>query len=337
MKCCTGCFSDRKIVSMIKSRTRTRGRCDFCEATEQLLIEPSLLSDEFEGVIGAYLADKTGSSLKDSLMKDWRTFSSNEKWVDKLLLEIIGDRTVAECLYVPLREEETLNSQIWEELREDLQNKNRFFPEHKIDGGLQTAIEQLVVDPNQIQPSWFRARIEGQKGQFPVHEMGAPPARISSGGRANPVGIPYLYIGSSTDSVIAEVRPHPGHRLTIAEFQLKEGLRVVDLRDPVGKISPFSSYDSSTVRKMRGYVDFVNRLAEELAKPVIPANANIDYVPTQFICEYIKKWNFDGVLYASTIGQGLNLVLFNTGHATPVPQRICSREVKEIDVKSIEI
>jgi hypothetical protein len=61
---------------------------------------------------------------------------------------------------------------------------------------------------------------------------------------------------------------------------------------------------------------FLERLGEELMRPVLPQAAAIDYTPSQYLCEFIKKSKFDGVLYRSSVSDGINLALFEPGRAT---------------------
>lgn len=68
--------------------------------------------------------------------------------------------------------------------------------------------------------------------------MGAPPSRYANHGRANPTGIPYLYLGSMPDTAISEIRPHTGEIATVAEFEIPAVLIIVDLREPRKHVSP---------------------------------------------------------------------------------------------------
>jgi len=52
-------------------------------------------------------------------------------------------------------------------------------------------------------------------------------------------------------------------------------------------------------------------------RPVLPQAAAIDYTPSQYLCEFIKKRKYDGVLYRSSVSTGINLALFEPVRATP--------------------
>ena len=67
---------------------------------------------------------------------------------------------------------------------------------------------------------------------------------------------------------------------------------------------------------MRADVPFLERLGNELTRPVVPQSAAVDYVPSQYLCEFIKDCGFHGVMYRSSVGDGVNLALFYPDRAT---------------------
>jgi hypothetical protein len=158
--------------------------------------------------------------------------------------------------------------------------------------------------------AWYRARLQSGDSHYELQEMGAPPPQVASHGRANPAGIPYLYLGSTPETAVAEVRPHTGEKACVAEFSVQDGLKFVDLQNPRRVISPFDFSDEDLIGGLRGDVAFLQRLGDELTRPVVPQGAPYNYVPSQYVCEYIKKCGYAGVLYRSSVSDGMNLALF---------------------------
>jgi len=139
--------------------------------------------------------------------------------------------------------------------------------------------------------------------------MGKPPKNLVLNGRANPIGITYLYASSSIDTAISEVRGHKGEVVTVAEFQMKSNLRLADLREPKSTISPFElNEDLELIYKN---MPFLTLLGNELSKPIIPREANLEYLPSQYLCELLKDIGFHGIIYKSSISDGNNYVIFN--------------------------
>jgi hypothetical protein len=53
-------------------------------------------------------------------------------------------------------------------------------------------------------------------------------------------------------------------------------------------------------------------IAAEIAKPLRRSDSPLEYLPTQYIAEFIKSQGFDGVEYASSLKQGgCNLAIFD--------------------------
>jgi hypothetical protein len=200
----------------------------------------------------------------------------------------------------------------WETFRDELMHHNRYFPAKTIDlDRLGALLSSLLLDPDEVPTQWYRARLQTGDTVFAPAEMGAPPKRVASHGRANPAGIPYLYLGSDPVVAISEIRPHTGEQACVADFTTPGDQKLIDLRNPRKMVSPFLLEDAIDIGKMRNDLPFLERLGDELTRPVIPQAAAIDYIPSQYLCEFIKNCGYQGVIYRSSASpHGLNLALF---------------------------
>ena len=156
--------------------------------------------------------------------------------------------------------------------------------------------------------SYYRARIcEDGKG-FTKNDMGCPPPEKSSAGRANPSGIPYLYLSSIEDTALNEVKPFNMDIVSIGEFTSKKTLKIIDLAHE-HKIKPIKfGYE---IRDKRLQIELLKILSAELSKPINPRRANLDYIPLQYLCEFIKNKEYDGLTFKSSLGDGFNLLVYN--------------------------
>ena len=128
----------------------------------------------------------------------------------------------------------------WESLRAELMYGNRYFPTVGIDEDrLAVLVGSLSIDTDELPRQWYRARLLNQDQAYLASEMGAPPKKLASHGRANPAGIPYLYLGSTPNTAVSEIRPHTGEKACVAEFTTPPDLRVIDLCNPRKTVSPF--------------------------------------------------------------------------------------------------
>jgi RES domain-containing protein len=322
MNCCAECFGDRGLRrSIIPSRSTATGRCSYCETDGVFIIEPKELAEYFELLVSAYRPDATGKLLIHWFREDWALFQHPRMMDDSrakdLLSEILDDGEITRQTFVPASDPIADRLSEWENLRDELMYHNRYFPEKTIDlDRLEALLSPLTLDADELPTVWYRARIRPGDVPYTVDQMGAPPKRIASHGRANPAGIPYLYLGSAQDTAISEIRPHTGEIACVADFTTPTTLKLVDLRTPRKMVSPFVLADADDIGRMRNDLPFLERLGNELTRPVIPQSAAIDYTPSQYLCEFIKKCGYQGVIYRSSVSTGMNLALFDPALAT---------------------
>ena len=178
--------------------------------------------------------------------------------------------------------------------------------------------------------SWVRARVchNPEDPGFGRDEMGPPPAGKNSGGRVNPADIPYFYIASDKKTAIAEVRPDVGAKVSIATFDHLQG-KVCDLRSPKDSFSPLLLSDADTIQVLADAVAFLEMFRNQLSEPVLPHRATLDYLPLQYICEFLKALRFVGIVFSSSVATGVNAVLFSVPH-TIVADQVCNCRIDKV-------
>lgn len=314
VRCCPNCFGDRGLQrNIIPSLNPTQGQCDFCTSADVDLVEPGQLVNEFEVLISVYEPDPNGRLLVDWMKTDWSLFSHprmDAATAKGLLAEILDDGEIVRKTFSPSATYRSEGLVRWENLRDELLHKNRYFLDEALDTDrLRDLLDQLPADD--LPDQWYRARIHTDDAPFSIDKMGAPPNRLTTHGRANPAGIPYLYLGSLPETAVAEVRPHTGEVASVADFHMAHAITAVDLRSPRKLVSPFLLGDAAAIGQLLADIPFLERLGDELTRPVLPRSAAIDYVPSQYLCEFIKKSGYDGVVYRSSVSDGINLALFD--------------------------
>jgi len=311
--CCPECFDDRALRDdLFPSLDPDRGICDYCGTNDTQLIEPVRLANYFELLVNVYEPSDAGRSLVEWMKDDWQLFSHPRMDIahaKELLGEILDNGDIVRRNFAPSPSYISEGLAQWDKLRDEMMYGNRWFLDVAIDLDRLRQLLDMLLAPS-LPKQWHRARIRTDDELFPIEQMGAPPKRRSSHGRANPAGIPYLYLGSLPETAVAEIRPHTGEFACVADFMIPE-IKAVDLRNPRKLVSPFILRDASEIGQLRADLPFLERLGAELTRPVQPAGAAIDYIPSQYLCEFIKKSGFDGVVYRSSVSDGINLALFN--------------------------
>lgn len=332
MKCCPECFGDRGLrKDIFPTLSPSHGTCDFCETVDVDLVDPMGLSAYFELLINVYEPSSSGKLLVEWLKEDWGLFSHPKMDMvrsSELLGKILDNDAVVRRLFAFSSAYKSVGLIQWETLRDEMMYHNRWFLSVSIDTDrLEELLSYLLADD--LPHVWYRARlIRGDS--YPIKEMGAPPNRLTSHGRANPAGIPYLYLSSQQETAVSEIRPYTGELACVARFRIKEPLRAVDLRAPRQLVSPFLLAEASAVGQLRADIPFLERLGDELTRPVQPSGAAIDYIPSQYLCEFIKNCGYDGLIYRSSVSDGINLALFDPAKA--IGEAVEAYSVKRVSV-----
>lgn len=312
-KCCSACFGDRGLTkNIIPTLMPSIGNCDYCGSTSVYCVNPSQLSDHFYMLKSVYREDENGQLLVDLMKNDWNLFTHpkmDTAYTKMLLSEIFDDGEIVRKNFSRSNIYQSTNLNSWETFRTELIQSNRYFPTQSLnEDKLSGLLSFLLADD--LKTIWYRARVQTGDTPYCLDQMGPPPPRLATHGRANPPGIPYLYLGSSRDTAVSEIRPHIGNTVWVAEFKTVSELKVVDLRAPRTSVSPFLLSDAEAIGQLLADLPFLERLGAELTRPVLPQDAAIDYIPSQYICELIKKFGYNGVIYHSSVSDGYNMALF---------------------------
>jgi hypothetical protein len=134
-------------------------------------------------------------------------------------------------------------------------------------------------------------------------------------GRANPRGIPYLYLSSDLDTCMAELRPQRAQMLSVAQFEVQRGLKIVDcysVQREIGDIELIFS-PPTTQEGIRNAI--WSQINQAFSRPVSRGDTSSDYIPTQVLVEFFRHHDFDGICFKSGLGAGHNFVLFDLAAA----------------------
>jgi len=146
---------------------------------------------------------------------------------------------------------------------------------------------------------------------FPPERMKPLPDRAFEG-RANPKGIPCLYLATLEVTALSEVRPWVGSYVSVAQFSTLRPLKVIDCSVAHARI-PLHFEEPKAEEKVEAVWAHIDRA---FAEPVTRSDDTSEYVATQVLAELFRDRGFDGVAYKSAFGEGgFNIALFNLDDA----------------------
>ena len=108
---------------------------------------------------------------------------------------------------------------------------------------------------------------------------------------------------------ILEVRPSNGESICVAELIADSKLKVLDLTSPRSRFSPTTFEDDKLISAL-SLIELLEALSLDLSIP-ITLSKKLNYLPTQFFCEFIKSLNLvQGIKFKSSFDDKYNYVFF---------------------------
>lgn len=336
MNCCPNCFVSPYLQNIIQS-IQQKGNCSFCGSKDVNIYKASALLPFFRNIFDLYEVDsKSDTYLWQSIVKSFGIINQDNISSAKSLLESIAseEKKSLDTLFknkVSSYDKNFSNRlsdihSTWDSFKEEIKFKNRFHVSNSIDlTKLKDIFENEAFYKSIKERNFHRCRISDKRG-FSKEEMGNPPKERTIDGRVNPKGISYLYLASDEKTALCETRANLLDYVAVGKFQLKQDIKVLDLRNPNYDIIPWSERDM--LERFLTYGLFIKDLQREVSLPIRKQDKQFDYIPTQYISEYIKSLGFDGIEYRSSLNKdGYNLVIFNPNDEV----------IECIDIKVVEI
>lgn len=338
MYCCSNCFRDSEIKAIIQGHgmKKQKGNCDFCGSKKVVVYDidkDDTLSEMFDGILDVYTPasllpdsfpkEKT-DLLKNLLWSHWNIFNVSSDVVYTLIKEICAERynEQPELFDSPvgiiksvdkdyLEENSILKNYQWDDFLYGIKRVNRFHSDY-INKDVLLRFLSCTRKKHRAGKIFYRSRICHDENGLKPSEMGPPPVDKAKAGRVNPEGISILYVSDSKDTTLYEIRAGLYDYVSVGRFKLLKDIKVINLADIVN-ISPFIG-DNAGFDFMQYAVNIQNlkRIGEEIAKPLRNDNS-LDYLPTQYISDFIRSKGYDGIEYISTLRKnGVNLAVFDS-------------------------
>ena len=327
MQICDYCFNDVEMQLAVRNESASIGICEAC-GQESSVVDISFFSDFFDEVLCLFEPSEDGIDIVSLLQRDWNLFVNDG--VGRVIVKYFIDQLGAGY---SIDEKVDYNSairdnfQIWDDLKKKVKEESRFFTSLTSLDDMQLIKHNLTIPRGTY---LFRARvIPSDKEKLEVGEMGCPPAKITPAGRANPLGIPYLYLCQEEETCYYEVRALYLDRLAVGTFNVTKDLKIFDFTK---KLSLYvANTMSSNLLTEISKFKLIQQISGDLSKPLRRFDTEIEYVPTQLICEFCKLNDIDGIKFNSSLhAGGVNVVLFDSSSAECVL-------VQNVEIKHVTI
>lgn len=330
MKICKDCFFDEELRSEINANAVIDDICDVCGKQSKVMD-----FSEFYGFFATLLelyspTANSNKTIVDIVQDEWHFFKDKDIAM-VLLADVIQANNLGYSIadFVDYTDDICIRVAVWDRLKTSVKEKSRFFTDmdefaryNYLTAGKSLHVGQKL----------YRSRITpvGQK-KIKCDKMGCPPKELATAGRANPIGIPYLYLSDSAKTTYFEVRAVYLDKLSVGTFRIERELKLVDF---IYDVNLFLAYndDTTSLKEIVIKKKIIDAISKDLSKPLRRYDSELEYVPTQLICEYCKRIvGADGISFESSLHKGgRNYVLFDDSSAKCI--RVDSHEITKIDI-----
>lgn len=330
MICCIECFKDSELKSIISSVGK-KGDCSICGCKDTYIYDTDrdgYLTEYFDELLDVYTCKDMLpkayppallNSINDELLNRWGIFNIEIGKINELIREICKEKYESERQLftdkigiLELGDSNYLNNNCilktydWETFKYSLTNINRFYSD-QINVDVMDKLCKNICVEYKAGTILYRARIADEKGFTDKKQMLAPPSDLSNAGRANSTGISCLYLADNIDTTIHEIRARHLDYISVASFQLKRDFKIIDL-SYLDRLSVFSTgFDLTWFAANIGHL---KKIANEIAKPLRRQDSILDYLPTQYISDFVKHAGYSGIKYKSTLSDRNNFAIF---------------------------
>jgi len=338
---CQNCAKHREIADLVKSDL-AEGLCGVCGKSPIEVFNPKRFGElqgliraliRFQFNEEDYNSHWGGTSVYDILLVEDNQLlevSTCDEYVDDFMHRLDWEGGVYPayeegiCLYAG--HDEQAGRLVQFSIQEtncvpirDIESRLRRDNFHKLEREMSSLLDRFISDIESTVAKnslWFRSRT-GVKDErlhlgenkvkkiavpFQKGEIAALPPPAASAGRMNRQGVSVLYVANEVDTAIAEIRPHPGHLISVGGFRPSRDLKVVDFGVP---ISRFASSDARL-----DLFAIIYHFDELFSEPVTPEDRH-KYAITQLLSDELIRRGYDGIKFRSSVGDGRNLCVFD--------------------------
>jgi len=344
---CEKCFTNPEISSRIKYNSEEeiniileKGDCPLCRNSNVYLYNTEtriMLNNIFNPVFEIFITEddlpknypENEKKYFIDIIKSWDLFNPiiNEKDITEIIKNIskeyLKQKPNILSRKVGILEKMNINAYSnialvktfnWDNFVDELKTKNRFHTNLVNEKVLESYCSYLEKRYKKGK-IFYRGRIADNIKGFNIEEMNAPPFELAKAGRVNAEGIRHLYLANDKKTTIHEVRAGAYDVITVGTFELQKDVLIIDFQQ-LNNINPFD--DELNLLDYAINIEHLQKMNKEMSKTMRRGDRVLDYIPTQYIADYIKSFQdinqnpiYSGIEYQSTMNKdGFNMVAF---------------------------
>ena len=328
MLICSNCFNDVELQIAVSNESSGFGICEAC-GQEAYVVDIDIFADFFKELLHLFQSAREGVDIVSLLQKDWDIFVDDE--IGKIIIaHFLSIDNYGYDLNEKVGYVDAIKNDIstWDKIKREVREEKRFFANLSYFDGNNMIEANITIPQDTI---LYRARvIPSDRTYLTKNDMGCPPRGKATAGRANPLGIPYLYLCKTEETTYYEVRALYLDKLAIGSFKTTRDLNILDF---TSALSLYYAYNNSTISlsEVIAKQKILQLISSDLSKPLRRYDSELEYVPTQLICEYCKINGIDGICFKSSLHNGgVNVVLFDSSSAECI--KVKSREIRDVHI-----
>jgi hypothetical protein len=342
---CAKCFDDEDLAQWIVEFNGPRG-CGYCKRKDAPTAPIREVASRIRECLSDYYSLAVDNLPYESAEGGYQgtTWDTHDLLFDEVgldlprddgelrgdLPDLVEEQVSCEYDWLSLDYDDELNFE-WERFCKFIQHQRRFFfalkagkndrfgrrkewsPLELLSEILELAKEFDLIRILPNGQGFFRARPRAEAAFVTAADLGPPPEELATqSNRMNPPGISMMYVSSSYDTAVAEVR---SDHVSVGRFRTNKAIRILDLVNLPAVPGIFSAAD----RKARLGLSFLHGFARAISTPVERSDKiHVEYIPSQVVTEFFRDaripgGQLQGVAYRSALAEkGYNIVLFAT-------------------------
>jgi hypothetical protein len=111
-------------------------------------------------------------------------------------------------------------------------------------------------------------------------------------GRANPKGIPCLYLANRKETAVSEVRPWIGSYVSVGQFKILRDVELIDCTRGHKSAPMYFLFENPELTPAEIEKAVWSDIDRAFAEPMTRSDDSADYVATQILSEFFKREGF---------------------------------------------